>query len=299
MRNNNFRKLKKYLYKSQKINPLFLFVILTILLFILFFIFKYLGIYKTLFLQNKLLESFHDKNNLFKEEYISNQEKVININDSLNLQLISSAYIIYNLTQEKVVLEKDSNITMPIASVSKLMTVYVGLKYCPEVLKKHKNSILINSSNQESDELAIQCLDGDINSFVMYMNREAKDNNLNMYFQNPNGLDIVDGIEASNYSDAISVAKLLKLIYDYDAGATLMISTHSYSDVGIANTNINVNNWPFIIGSKTGYTDIALGNLATLYQMYDDDLIAIVVLGSSKQGRFTDTEKILDLYLSQ
>ena len=45
---------------------------------------------------------------------------------------------------------------------------------------------------------------------------------------------------------------------------------------------------PRLLLSKTGYTDLAGGNLALVFDSGIEHPIAIVVLGSSQKARFTD-----------
>lgn len=49
-----------------------------------------------------------------------------------------------------------------------------------------------------------------------------------------------------------------------------------------------------LIGAKTGFTDIAGGNLLVIVEYPLGNPVGIVVLGSSEEGRFEDVKKILD-----
>jgi D-alanyl-D-alanine carboxypeptidase len=60
------------------------------------------------------------------------------------------------------------------------------------------------------------------------------------------------------------------------------------------NTNKQVYSFPGLLGSKTGYTDYAGGNLAVVFDAGLNHPIAVVVLGSSLDGRFTDVRKLVD-----
>ena len=59
---------------------------------------------------------------------------------------------------------------------------------------------------------------------------------------------------------------------------------------GIPNTNQTVQMFPGIEASKTGYTDLAGGNLAVIIDATLGHPVAIVVLGSTKEGRFEDVQ---------
>jgi D-alanyl-D-alanine carboxypeptidase len=58
-----------------------------------------------------------------------------------------------------------------------------------------------------------------------------------------------------------------------------------------------LNKIPSLIASKTGFTDLAGGNLAVIFDAGFEYPIIVVVLGSSQTGRFTDVEKLVNLSL--
>jgi serine-type D-Ala-D-Ala carboxypeptidase (penicillin-binding protein 5/6) len=63
------------------------------------------------------------------------------------------------------------------------------------------------------------------------------------------------------------------------------------------NTNQRVKEIPGLLGSKTGYTALADGNLALAFA-HDGRAFIAVILGSSKEGRFTDAEHIVRFVMS-
>ncbi|MCX6789964.1 MAG: hypothetical protein NTV60_00350, partial [Candidatus Kaiserbacteria bacterium] len=50
--------------------------------------------------------------------------------------------------------------------------------------------------------------------------------------------------------------------------------------------------------SKTGYTELAGGNLALVFDAGIEHPIAVVVLGSSKEARFTDGTALINATLA-
>jgi D-alanyl-D-alanine carboxypeptidase len=58
------------------------------------------------------------------------------------------------------------------------------------------------------------------------------------------------------------------------------------------NTNQQVEKYPQLLFSKTGYTDLAGGNLCVVLTM-NGRTIVIVVLGSTKEGRFADVDTLI------
>ena len=61
----------------------------------------------------------------------------------------------------------------------------------------------------------------------------------------------------------------------------------------VQNTNEIVERLPAVIASKTGFTDLANGNLAIVFEAGPVRPIAIVVLGSTQKDRFTDVERLV------
>jgi D-alanyl-D-alanine carboxypeptidase (penicillin-binding protein 5/6) len=173
------------------------------------------------------------------------------------------------------------------------MTAYTALSYCNDNLKLELDKILIASDNESADYVASNC--PNYQEFVDNMNYLAKKNNLDMTFINPSGLDINDETEASNYGTAVSVANLINLLYEKNPNILNHTTKNSYA--GIQNTNIKVTSTPFLTGSKTGYTDMAGGNLVTIYEVGPESRFVIVVLGSTKEKRFTDTQLLLNYLL--
>jgi D-alanyl-D-alanine carboxypeptidase len=60
------------------------------------------------------------------------------------------------------------------------------------------------------------------------------------------------------------------------------------------NTDIIVQSVPSLIAGKTGYTVLAGGNLTIIFDAGVQQPIAVVVLGSSYNGRFDDIKKLVD-----
>ena len=74
-------------------------------------------------------------------------------------------------------------------------------------------------------------------------------------------------------------------------------STRVYNTSGAyheaANTNEAVQNIPNMLGSKTGYTDLAGGNLTIAFDAGLDRPIIVTVLGSTRHDRFEDVLKLV------
>ncbi|MDP2598409.1 MAG: hypothetical protein Q8P49_01110 [Candidatus Liptonbacteria bacterium] len=123
---------------------------------------------------------------------------------------------------------------------------------------------------------------------------------LNTHFENESGLDL-DLSTSGTYGSARDMAILFEYIYKKrpeiflsTAQRSLSFTSESGVTHQIANTNAAVERIPGIIGSKTGFTDLAGGNLVVLFDVGIDHPVVIVVLGSTQEGRFTDVEKLVD-----
>ncbi|MEK7173576.1 MAG: serine hydrolase, partial [Patescibacteria group bacterium] len=138
--------------------------------------------------------------------------------------------------------------------------------------------------------------------FTRLMNEYAHGLNLTgTLFQNPTGLDLKENTSsASNISTAHDLALLMKHAYSHpllaDSAAAASITV--YSDEGRkhhADTthDVLITN-PGVISGKTGFTDAAGGALLTVAEAPLGQLSIIVVLGSTREGRFTDTKALLD-----
>jgi D-alanyl-D-alanine carboxypeptidase len=141
-------------------------------------------------------------------------------------------------------------------------------------------------------------------SFVQAMNEKAKEIGLSQtYFINPTGLD-TNKIVSGGYGSAKDAAKLLEYAV-INAPDIVELTRHtrinfeSLSDINhvATNTNSSIDRVPGLIASKTGFTDLAGGNLVVAYDAGINHPIIIAVLGSSQSGRFEDVEKLVDASL--
>ena len=135
------------------------------------------------------------------------------------------------------------------------------------------------------------------------MKEFAEENDLNdTLFFSENGLNIADHIMGA-YSTPEDVAKFVKYFYqNYRemAGDTIKIVDKICSNKKchfVKNTDILLEKYPEIIFSKTGFTKKAGGSLVTIVKLKNKKYI-VVVLNSTRLGRFDDMEKIISLLKS-
>lgn len=138
-------------------------------------------------------------------------------------------------------------------------------------------------------------------NFIDLMNKKAKDISLSQtFYLNETGLDSSDN-ESGGYGSAEDMAKLFAYLIKnkpeiLEATAYNEIELTSLDDINhlAQNTNEIVGIIPNLIASKTGYTDISGGNLVIAFDFGLMKPIVISVLGSTREGRFEDMEKLIE-----
>jgi D-alanyl-D-alanine carboxypeptidase len=191
----------------------------------------------------------------------------------------AKAVYVFDLLKSKPLFAMNEREQLPLASLTKIMTITLADEFIPresfETLREKFNAALVSSSNEAAVFLATEAASSSKKDFIEAMNDRARALNLKQtYFLNETGLDISNGISGA-YGSAEDVSRLL--IYA----------------VKKENTNITAGDVAPLIASKTGFTDLAGGNLAVIFDVALGHPVAAVVLGSSKDGRFTDMEKII------
>lgn len=239
----------------------------------------------------------------------------------MTVVLQAKAAYVFDIKNQKVLFAKNANDILPLASIAKIMTADVASE-----LISPTSTITINGTDlaQDGDSglflnerwtfkklldftLAVSSNDGAFAlastaspDFINKMNEKAKMLGLSsMQFYNPTGLD--ESLTKSGaYGSASDVAKLFAYTLQNHPevfGATRYASFTTSSLDGLKHTAINtdeeINNIPGIIGSKTGYTDMAGGNLAVVYDAGVNYPIVVVVLGSTYDGRFADVTALV------
>ncbi len=246
----------------------------------------------------------------------------------------AESYYVYDINEQKVLFAKNEHEKLPLASITKLMSGFVALDILPSstiitiskddtalgsgtglvVGEKWKLKELLDFSLITSSNDGIHAISSALNSYlsstsvdiIKIMNEKAYEFGLlNTTFINSTGLDVdetVSGAYSSSYDVAILLQKILSL------NPELIAETKNTSEKFISesnmvhfakNTNISINNIPSIIASKTGFTDLAGGNLAIVFDAGFSHPVIVVVLGSTEEGRFTDVERLVNVSLEK
>lgn len=136
--------------------------------------------------------------------------------------------------------------------------------------------------------------------FIKEMNDTAAKIGLsNSKFFNEHGLD-----RAANLGGAYGSAKDMATLFEYalkNYPEILEVTRYKNLEFKSAeknysaeNTNILVDKIPNMIASKTGYTDLAGGNLVVAFDAGLNRPIVISVLGSTEEGRFSDVLQLVN-----
>ncbi len=121
------------------------------------------------------------------------------------------------------------------------------------------------------------------------------------YFLNVNGLDF-SATQSGAYGSARDMAKLFA--YAASSNPSLFAGTRhdgvalttpdGKTKTSAFNTDELQGNVPGLILGKTGYTDLAGGNLGIVFDVGLAHPVVAIVLGSTRDGRFTDMQKLVD-----
>lgn len=250
-----------------------------------------------------------------------------------DVALQAKAAYVFDMREHKAIFEKNKDMQLPLASLTKLMTALVATDLVPRdshitirkefleeegdnglrpgeswKLKDLLDFSLIVSSNDGARSLAsvigathINTTDYDLGrkDFIAAMNERAKKLGMTQtYFLNESGLDETP-TQSGAYGSAQDVADLLQYLISnrpqvLEATTYPATTISSQSENHTAkNTNIDIKEIPGLLASKTGYTALAGGNLAVAFDAGLEHPIVIVVLGSTQDGRFTDVDTLV------
>ena len=122
-----------------------------------------------------------------------------------------------------------------------------------------------------------------------------------MNFYNITGLDVSKSASGT-YGSVEDVMKIAQASLDspiWQLGAVHEIVSKEGIKHKLKPTNKLGPELTPLVGSKTGYTDLAGGNLLVIVEYPIGRPLGIVVLGSSEEGRFEDVKKVLEWIKSQ
>lgn len=242
-----------------------------------------------------------------------------------NIKLEAKAAYVFDVSKNQPIFEFNSEAQLPLASITKIMTALVAKEKLPSYLlvtitkeailqegdegfvvgeqwpiSDLIDAMLISSSNDAAFSLASEFEKDFGQNFISLMNEKAKELDLaQTYFLNATGLDLSKNV-SSGYGSAEDIAKLL--LYVTKNHPSLMEITRfnaiNINSQEFKNSNQIVNELPGFIAGKTGFSDLAGGNLAVVVDKGYSHPIIIVVLGSTFDGRFNDIKALYQVAIS-
>lgn len=247
-------------------------------------------------------------------------------------KLLAKAAYVYDSSSDREIFSFNADAQLPLASLTKLMTVVTALKAldATEPVEITKQALLpegdsglvahevwtardladfslIESSNDGVHALmlaTLKKLDTTEVDFLRAMNFEAERLGLTQtYFMNETGLDISTS-SAGAYGSARDMAHLVSSLYqerpqlvERSSTQNTTFTLNAGSDHEAKNTTAVSSRLSGVIASKTGFTDLAQGNMVILFEPVGGRTVAIAVLGSTREGREEDTRLLAEYAL--
>jgi D-alanyl-D-alanine carboxypeptidase len=252
----------------------------------------------------------------------------------VDISLEAKSAIVVDLVTGKTLYERNADIQLPLASLTKVPLMLVVADALPrdtiitipwdtapkgsaERLAKGDrwrlsdvmNFTLIASSNEGAQILAAAADEAvhaqypaspSSGATLWRMNELSREIGMeHAYFLNVSGLD-----ESTTQSGAYGSARDVEKLFAYAASTTpgtfagtakdgLLMTAVSGNTTSAFNTNEALDVIPGLIMGKTGFTDLAGGNLAIVFDIGLAHPVVAVVLGSSRSGRFSDMQKLV------
>jgi D-alanyl-D-alanine carboxypeptidase (penicillin-binding protein 5/6) len=235
----------------------------------------------------------------------------------------AKAYFVTNAVTGDVLLSKNANEHLPMASLTKLMTVDVALqrlrldqyvtvsKLATEAGEETANlragerilvsdlvrAALIQSANDAADALADAASGGDRKLFASWMNEEAQQIGLtNTHFVRPDGLDT-----PGHYSSARDITKLAQWVMGLP-----VVREDVRMRTGTISHGRRLYTWddllgvfPGLVGVKTGHTDEAGWCQVALVERNGLEIYATILGSPSRAQRDRDLATLLRFALSR
>ena len=236
----------------------------------------------------------------------------------------ASAFYIVNASNGEVLASHDAQVELPIASLTKLMTVLVALQHLKlddEVIVTRAaarvgeeriplvagqritvrdllKGALIQSANNAADALAAAASGGDIPLFVSWMNARARAIGLHhTHFERPDGLDVPGHVSSARDVAVLAqvamhspvVRSLVRERTDTIEGGRVVV--HTWDDLlGVV---------PGLIGVKTGHTGDAGWCQVAAVRRQGYTIYAVILGSPTRTQRNDDLQRLLEWGVSQ
>lgn len=247
--------------------------------------------------------------------------------------VLAKALSVYNITKNRKLYGKNDELALPLASIAKIMTVSVALSsygpddtitLSPNAIRQAGDFGLRAGERWRIEDLAKLTLISSANDAAFAFGESNKENYENFLnemnararrigagqtsFANVTGLDINNAdqsVEAGVFASALDANMMASYallahrdVFMASAMPEINLSSVDGVERNFKNTNTIIPKIPNLILSKTGYTVVAGGNLTIVFQNALGEEVAVTVLGSTFEGRFTDMEKLVEVLYS-
>ena len=239
-----------------------------------------------------------------------------------DLSLKSSVAMVVNQDTKEVYFEKNSSVSLPIASITKLMTAMVVLDsklplddtivINADDVHIYRSSRLAGGTTLTREEALLLALmssenraaytlgrnyPGGISAFVDAMNRKAREIGMtHSHFADPTGLMSENVASAEDLTRMLSAAYQYKMIRDFSTwpDLTMVIAKRPQK---FLNTNRLVRAGDMNIGlQKTGFINAAGKCLVMQARVNNTPLLLVFLDSVGTQSRFADAVRVKDWY---
>ncbi|MBL4644303.1 MAG: D-alanyl-D-alanine carboxypeptidase [Candidatus Pacebacteria bacterium] len=243
-----------------------------------------------------------------------------NLYDFSDVTLTGKAAYVFDIANNESIFGKNQESQLPLASITKVgvaLLAYEHLNSTDQVTISAKaiategesgfivgerwdvqnltDFTLMTSSNDGAVALSEAIERSAGTDIVSLLNAQAKKLYLSQtYFVNETGLDSSTA-SSGTYGSAQDVGALFAYAYETSSEifAATAVSEYLFENLDgtvykASNTNKAIGELPGLVFGKTGFTDLAGGNLAIVVESEPGHPFVIVVLGSSVEERFED-----------
>ena len=257
--------------------------------------------------------------------FASDSEDILPISSSVSLELDCESAILMEANTGSVLYEKNPDIALPPASVTKIMTLLLvmeaidsgALSYSDTVtasahassmggsqifLKEGEQmtvedmlkSVVIASANDAAVALA-EHIAGSESAFVAKMNARAAELGMqNTHFENTNGLDDTAENHVTSARDIAIMSRELISHKDILKFSSTWMDTVRNGEFGLTNTNRLVRYYNGCTGLKTGSTSKAKFCISATAERDGMSLIAVIMASPSRDARNNAAKQLLD-----
>lgn len=239
-----------------------------------------------------------------------------------SVPVVAEAAIVYDLTTGETLYAKNAEAQLPLASLTKLLAVYSALDNLsptapitiPDAVVAEAEAprafnagqvlslgdlsrLTLTASLNDGAAAIVEAVATERNTTKQAaLTETAQRLNLTQtYALNGSGLDMT-GMISGGYGSARDMARLAGAlvvrapeIARATSEKTATATTKGGTTFVVKNTDPVVDMIPHLLLSKTGFTDLAGGNLALVIDVGVQHPVAIVVMGSTVDARFTDS----------